>query len=84
MNSVCQNCGSNHDGKYASGRFCRKECARAFSTKNAKKWNKHYLCSICNTNIIRTKHGRNIPSVILCNDCSKLDAIQIKTKLYSI
>lgn len=31
---ICENCGKEHDGSYASGRFCCKECAKAFSTKN--------------------------------------------------
>lgn len=30
----CENCGESHDGSYASGRFCSKECAKGFSTKN--------------------------------------------------
>ena len=29
----CENCGIEHDGKYGSGRFCSKKCARSFSTK---------------------------------------------------
>jgi len=29
----CENCESQHDGSYASGRFCSSKCARCFSTK---------------------------------------------------
>lgn len=29
----CENCNKEHDGSYASGRFCCQSCARAFSTK---------------------------------------------------
>ena len=34
---ICENCGKEHDGSYGSGRFCCKECARSFSTKNIIK-----------------------------------------------
>jgi len=34
---ICENCGENHDGSYGSGRFCKKECARGFSTKAKRK-----------------------------------------------
>ena len=33
----CENCGSNHDGSYGSGRFCSKKCARGYATKNKRK-----------------------------------------------
>lgn len=33
----CENCKRKHDGKYGSGRFCTKECARGFSTKAKRK-----------------------------------------------
>lgn len=37
----CENCGKDHDGSYASGRFCNKECAKGFSTKfNREETNK--------------------------------------------
>lgn len=26
-----------HNGKFGSGRFCKKECAKSFSTKHHKK-----------------------------------------------
>ena len=32
----CENCGNEHDGSYGSGRFCSKECAKAFSGKQSK------------------------------------------------
>lgn len=32
----CENCFKEHDGGYGSGRFCCKECARCFSTKNKR------------------------------------------------
>lgn len=30
---ICENCGSEHNGSYGSGRFCSSKCARCFSTK---------------------------------------------------
>jgi hypothetical protein len=32
----CENCNKDHDGTYASGRFCSSECARGFSTKEKR------------------------------------------------
>ena len=32
----CENCSKDHDGLYGSGRFCSKECARGFSTKEKR------------------------------------------------
>ena len=32
----CENCGKEHDGSYASGRFCCKSCAIAFGNKQRK------------------------------------------------
>ena len=34
---ICENCGSNHNGSYGSGRFCSSKCARGFSTKNNRE-----------------------------------------------
>ena len=33
---ICENCGKEHDGSYGSGRFCSKECARSYSSKQLK------------------------------------------------
>lgn len=32
----CENCNEKHSGEYGSGRFCSKECARGFSTKEKR------------------------------------------------
>jgi very-short-patch-repair endonuclease len=32
----CENCNSQHEGKYASGRFCSQKCSRGFSTKSKR------------------------------------------------
>ena len=34
---TCENCGKDHDGTYASGRFCSSICARGFSTKSKRE-----------------------------------------------
>ena len=34
---ICENCGTEHSGKYGSGRFCCQKCARGFSTKLKRK-----------------------------------------------
>ena len=33
----CENCETEHDGKYGSGRFCSIKCSRGFSTKAKRK-----------------------------------------------
>ncbi len=33
----CEYCNKEHDGAYASGRFCSKECARGFSSREKRK-----------------------------------------------
>lgn len=72
---ICENCGKEHEGIYASGRFCSKECAKGFSTKAKRKEinlkislkfknkNKHksIFCKSCGVEI----YGRKI----ICNEC---------------
>jgi predicted nucleic acid-binding Zn ribbon protein len=33
----CENCNKEHNGKYASGRFCSEKCAKGFSTKDKRQ-----------------------------------------------
>lgn len=33
----CENCEIDHDGSYASGRFCTSKCAKSFSSKIKRK-----------------------------------------------
>jgi len=35
--NVCEMCNNNHDGTYATGRFCNRKCAAGFSTKARRK-----------------------------------------------
>jgi len=34
---ICENCNLEHDGTYATGRFCNRKCSAAFSTKAKRK-----------------------------------------------
>ena len=34
---LCENCNNEHDGSYATGRFCSTKCSRGFSTKSKRK-----------------------------------------------
>lgn len=33
---ICENCKNEHDGSYATGRFCSEKCARGFSSKEKR------------------------------------------------
>lgn len=33
----CEKCSVDHDGSYASGRFCSSKCAKSFSTTKNRK-----------------------------------------------
>lgn len=35
--NTCENCGTKHEVKYGSGRFCSTKCSRGFSTKTKRK-----------------------------------------------
>lgn len=37
VNLICENCETEHNGSYGSGRFCTKTCARGFSTKTKRQ-----------------------------------------------
>jgi len=37
MKHICEYCSFEHDGKYATGRFCSSKCAKGFSTKAKRK-----------------------------------------------
>ena len=65
----CENCGKEHDGSYGSGRFCCKECARSFSTKNSKKELKEVKCIDCGKTILVGK--RSNPNDCRCDECLK-------------
>jgi len=60
---VCENCESEHDGTYASGRFCSQKCSRCFSTKEKRK-------SI-NEKVSKTLTGSGNGDVeLICKNCN--------------
>lgn len=34
---TCEYCNKEHDGKFATGRFCNRKCSNGFSTKNKRQ-----------------------------------------------
>lgn len=74
---ICENCDSEHDGLYGSGRFCSNRCAKSFSTKSKRKEinkkvseklsGEQYYCSKCG-NIIKKNNKTG-----LCFVCLKTD-----------
>lgn len=53
---MCENCGKEHDGSFASGRFCSRKCSRAFSTKfNREEVNKKVSETFKNKPLIEVK-----------------------------
>lgn len=66
---ICENCGSEHDGNYGSGRFCSKKCARSYSTKNESKELKEANCIICGSKIYINK--RASIKTCKCEICSQ-------------
>ena len=52
LSIICENCGKEHDGSYGSGRFCSKECARSYSSKQNKNELKEAKCINCGKTIL--------------------------------
>jgi len=64
MKTICDKCGSLHDGSYGSGRFCSSKCARGFSTdekrilinekisKSLSKPGEEKICLVCDKKFI--------------------------------
>lgn len=57
---ICENCGNEHDGSYASGRFCSKSCA---NTRHHTKETKEKIKNSCTTGI--TLHLK------ICPECNQ-------------
>lgn len=77
---ICENCGKEHDGSYASGRFCSKECAKAFSTKNSHSQLKEAKCIDCEKIIYISKRASS--KNCRCEECKKqLTNIKNSTKI---
>lgn len=65
---ICENCGKEHDGSYGSGRFCSKECARSYSTKNIIKGQmKESKCIHCGKTIYIGKRASE--KNCICDEC---------------
>jgi very-short-patch-repair endonuclease len=59
---ICENCGNQHAGTYASGRFCASKCSRSFSTKSNRK--------AINEKVAKTFASKPSTKVIKqCNNC---------------
>lgn len=65
---ICENCGKEHDGSYGSGRFCCKECARSFSSKNSKGELKEAKCIDCGKIIYIGKRASE--KTCRCKECN--------------
>ena len=64
---ICENCGKEHNGSYASGRFCCKECAKAFSSKHVNKSPKEAKCISCGKIIYISRNASN--KTCKCDKC---------------
>lgn len=70
MVRICENCRKEHDGSYGSGRFCCKECAKSFSTKNIGL--KEVKCINCGKVFLIDKRAN--PTQFYCDNCKKLNS----------
>ena len=52
---TCEHCGSVHDGTFATGRFCRVQCSRAYATAKRRS---EINAKVSKTN--KAKHARHI------------------------
>ena len=54
---ICENCGKEHDGTYATGRFCSKSCSKSFIAKKVKNRKSNLPIS---ENDLEKLHNKNI------------------------
>ena len=65
---ICENCKKEHDGSYGSGRFCSKECARSYSSKQLKNTElKEAKCINCGKTIYINKRASLLKCK--CDEC---------------
>ena len=74
---ICENCGKTHDGKYASGRFCSKHCAKSFSSKKCKNKFIEKICEICGNVFLKNIHDS---SNCICDRC-KINNYKLRFKI---
>lgn len=95
----CENCGTEHDGSFGTGRFCSKFCSRSFSTKNkrkrineqvskaliGKKISEETKLKISANNYSRTERGRHARSKqqIEYFNCDSTDERQLRREKIS-
>ncbi|MBV5347170.1 hypothetical protein JZU46_02990 [bacterium] len=76
---MCENCGSNHDRSYGSGRFCCERCARSFSSRHNidnTSLIKEANCPKCgNTHKIKSNAS---PKQTLCYNCKPRKSVAPK------
>lgn len=81
----CENCNKEHDGKYGSGRFCCKHCAKSYSSKQIDHTKIKILqCKQCNKNIFVNIHVSH--DTALCKECltkNRLKKCKICGSLYN-
>lgn len=68
----CEFCKNDHDGTYASGRFCSEKCSRLYSIKKNQEKDKYIgvICKKCN-NEFQIKRGTSQEKYI-CDKCKIL------------
>ena len=75
---VCENCGSEHDGNYGSGRFCCEKCARCFSTKAKRvEINEKVSKTLCKIDKINNVHSY-VPKESYCLCCGNRTKLNAK------
>ncbi len=78
----CENCGKQHDGAYASGRFCSKGCSKGFATKaNRKEINERISKTLKETTDQRFTEATFIEKVLKLNGAGWKTS-KIKEKLF--
>lgn len=68
---ICENCNKEHDGSYASGRFCSKECAKAYSAKKINHSELKEAKCICCGKTIHIKKRASIHKC-KCEECKNI------------
>lgn len=69
MRQMCENCGSEHDGSYASGRFCSKKCGFSFSTKFKRKEINEKVSNTIQSKISAGEIFTRPLLTVLCENC---------------
>lgn len=68
----CENCDKEHDGTFATGRFCNQSCSSSFSTKNDTNKTKRLNCIECGKEMVV---GKRSGFDVKCIECRKINLI---------